>query len=46
MLRSSTWHCRIEVPAYRRSAIGNRRILSKSLRTGNKALAKELAPCG
>jgi integrase len=43
VLRSSTWHCRIDVPADLRPAFGNRRILSKSLRTGDKALAKELA---
>lgn len=43
VLRSSTWHCRIDVPADLRPAFGNRRILSKSLRTGDKVLAKELA---
>lgn len=43
VLRSSTWHCRIDIPADLRPAFGNRRILSKSLRTGDKVLAKELA---
>lgn len=41
--RATTWHCRIDIPADLRPAFGNRRILSKSLRTGDKALAKELA---
>lgn len=43
VLRSSTWHCRIDVPADLRPAYGNRRILSISLRTGDKLLARELA---
>ena len=43
VLRSSTWHCRIDVPADLRPAFGNRRILSKSLKTGDKLLARELA---
>lgn len=41
--RGTTWHTRIDVPADVRAAFGNRRILSKSLKTGNKILAKELA---
>lgn len=41
--RATTWHCRIDVPDDLRPAFGNRRILSKSLRTGDKVLAKELA---
>ena len=43
VLRSSTWHCRLDIPAELRPAYGNRRILSKSLKTGDKRLAKELA---
>lgn len=43
VLRSSTWHCRIDIPADLRPAYGNRRILSISLRTGDKLLARELA---
>lgn len=41
--RATTWHCRIDIPDDLRPAFGNRRILSKSLRTGDKSLAKELA---
>lgn len=41
--RSTTWHCRIDVPADLRAAFGNRRVLSKSLKTGDKLLAKALA---
>ena len=43
VLRSSTWHCRIDIPADLRPMYGNRRILSKSLKTGDKLLARELA---
>ena len=43
VLRSSTWHCRLDIPADLRPAYGNRRILSKSLKTGDKLLARELA---
>ncbi|MFP6863341.1 DUF6538 domain-containing protein [Pseudomonas sp.] len=41
--RGTTWHCRLDVPADLRAHYGNRRILSKSLRTGDKILARELA---
>jgi integrase len=41
--RATTWHCRIDIPADLRPAFGNRRILSTSLKTGDKQLAKELA---
>lgn len=41
--RGTVWHARIDVPADLRPAFGNRRILSKSLRTGDKRLAQELA---
>lgn len=41
--RATTWHCRIDIPADLRPAFGNRRILSTSLKTGDKVLAKELA---
>lgn len=41
--RSTTWHCRIDIPIDLRTHYGNRRILSKSLRTGDKILARELA---
>lgn len=43
VLRTSIWHCRIDIPADLRPAYGNRRILSKSLKTGDKLLARELA---
>ncbi|MBD2835974.1 tyrosine-type recombinase/integrase [Pseudomonas sp. JM0905a] len=43
LLRGSTWHVRIDIPAELRPAFGNRSILSKSLRTGDKRLAQELA---
>jgi len=43
VLRVSTWHCRIDIPADLRPAFGNRRILSQSLKTGDKRLANELA---
>lgn len=43
VLRSSTYHCRLDIPAELRAAYGNRRILSRSLRTGDKRLATELA---
>lgn len=42
LLRGSTWHARIDIPADLRPAFGNRRILSKSLRTGDKRHAQEL----
>ena len=41
--RGTTWHARIDIPADIRPAFGNRRVLSKSLRTGDKLLARELA---
>lgn len=41
--RGTTWHCRLDVPIDLRAHYGNRRILSKSLRTGDKILARELA---
>ncbi|WP_439887743.1 tyrosine-type recombinase/integrase [Pseudomonas sp. MBLB4123] len=40
--RGTTWHVRLDIPADVRQAFGNRRILSKSLKTGDKQLAKEL----
>ena len=43
VLRSSTYHCRLDIPAELRPAYGNRRILSRSLKTGDKRLASELA---
>lgn len=43
VLRSSTWHCRLDIPADLRPAYGHHRILSKSLKTGDKLLARELA---
>ncbi|MFC5696524.1 DUF6538 domain-containing protein [Pseudomonas sp. GCM10022186] len=43
LLRSSVYHCRIDIPADLRPAFGNRRILSQSLKTGDKRLAQELA---
>ncbi|WP_309295676.1 DUF6538 domain-containing protein [Pseudomonas pseudonitroreducens] len=42
-LKGSTYHVRIDVPADLRADFGNRRTLSKSLRTGDKRLAGELA---
>lgn len=39
ILKGSTWHARIELPADVRHAFGNRRKLTKSLKTGNKAEA-------
>lgn len=41
--RGTTWHARIDIPADIRPAFGNRRVLSKSLKTGDKLLARELA---
>lgn len=41
--RGTTWHCRLDIPADLQAHYGNRKILSKSLRTGNKLLARELA---
>lgn len=43
LLRASTFHARIDVPADLRAAFGNRRVLSKSLKTGDALLARELA---
>jgi hypothetical protein len=39
ILKGSTWHVRLEIPADVRQAFGNRRKLTKSLKTGNKAEA-------
>ncbi|MWJ29498.1 tyrosine-type recombinase/integrase [Halomonas sp. ZH2S] len=39
LLKGSTWHVRLEIPADVRHAFGNRRKLTKSLKTGNKAEA-------
>lgn len=39
ILKGSTWHVRLELPADVRHAFGNRRKLTKSLKTGNKAEA-------
>lgn len=41
--RGTIYHARIDIPAALRPAFGNRRILSKSLRTGDALLARELA---
>lgn len=41
--RGTTWHCRLDIPIDIRAAFGNRKILSKSLKTGDKLLARELA---
>jgi integrase len=43
LLRGSTYHARIDIPAALRAGFGNRRVLSKSLRTGDALLARELA---
>lgn len=43
LLRGSVYHCRIDIPEELRPAFGNRRILSTSLKTGDKLLARELA---
>lgn len=43
LLRGATYHVRLDIPQDLRAALGNRRILSRSLRTGDKTLAKELA---
>lgn len=40
ILKGSTWHARVELPADVRHAFGNRRKLTKSLRTGDKAEAQ------
>ncbi|CAH1044714.1 tyrosine-type recombinase/integrase [Halomonas sp. TD01] len=39
ILKGSTWHVRLELPTDVRHAFGNRRKLTKSLKTGNKAEA-------
>jgi len=39
ILKGSTWHVRLELPSDVRHAFGNRRKLTKSLKTGNKAEA-------
>lgn len=39
ILKGSTWHVRLELPVDVRHAFGNRRKLTKSLKTGNKAEA-------
>ncbi|MFG6666609.1 tyrosine-type recombinase/integrase [Halomonas sp. HNIBRBA4712] len=39
VLKGSTWHVRLELPADVRHAFGNRSKLTKSLKTGNKAEA-------
>ena len=41
--RSTTWHVKLDIPSDIRPAFGNRRVMSKSLRTGDKLLARELA---
>ncbi|WP_430736420.1 DUF6538 domain-containing protein [Pseudomonas anguilliseptica] len=41
--RGTTWHFRLDAPVDLRAHYGNRRILSKSLRTGDKIPARELA---
>lgn len=41
--RGTNWHVRIDIPADVRAGFGNHRILSKSLKTGDKILAKGLA---
>ena len=41
--RGTIWHCRLDIPKDIRASFGNRKILSKSLRTGDKLLARELA---
>ncbi|WP_444816529.1 DUF6538 domain-containing protein, partial [Stutzerimonas frequens] len=43
LLRGSTYHVRLDIPATLRAAYGNRRVLSKSLKTGDALLARELA---
>ncbi|MGE6659271.1 tyrosine-type recombinase/integrase [Pseudomonas sp. NPDC077408] len=43
LLRGSTYHVRLDIPAALRAAYGNRRVLSKSLKTGDALLARELA---
>lgn len=43
LLRGSTYHVRLDVPSDIRAAFGNRRVLSKSLKTGDALLARELA---
>lgn len=40
LLKGSTWHVRLELPSDVRHAFGNRRKLTKSLKTGNKAEAQ------
>lgn len=41
--RGTTYHVRLDIPQDLRPAFGNRKILSKSLKTGDKTLARELA---
>lgn len=43
VLKGSTWHVRLDIPKDIRAAFGNRRILSKSLKTGEKLLARQKA---
>jgi len=43
LLRGSTYHVRLDIPSALRAAYGNRRVLSKSLKTGDALLARELA---
>lgn len=40
VLKGSTWHVRLEIPADVRHVFGNRRKLTKSLKTGSKAEAQ------
>lgn len=40
IFKGSTWHARLELPADVRHAFGNRRKLTKSLKTGSKAEAQ------
>lgn len=40
-LRGNTWHVRLDVPADVRPHFGHRRVLSESLKTGDKRLANE-----
>lgn len=40
-LRGNTWHVRLDIPADARPYFGNRKVLSESLKTGDKRLAKE-----
>ncbi|MDH0892893.1 MULTISPECIES: DUF6538 domain-containing protein [unclassified Pseudomonas] len=43
-LRGNTYHVRLDIPADVRPLFGHRRLLSQSLKTGDKRLAKERAP--